>query len=1026
MLNEPNAAKKVFLAALERLSPAERAAYLDEACQADPELRQRVEALLQAHDAAASFLEKPLLPSAPPDTEQATVAPSVPSDSVTADNAATAPNVPPSLGTRIRYLGDYELVEEIARGGMGVVYKARQLSLNRVVALKMILSGQFASAADVQRFQTEAEAAANLDHPNIVPIYEVGEFEGQHYFSMKLIEGTSLAQAVVSDQWPVAGKDRSEKSARLLADAARAVHHAHQRGILHRDLKPGNILLDDKGQPHVTDFGVAKRVEGDSGQTRTGAIVGTPSYMAPEQARAEKGLTTAADVYSLGAILYEMLTGRPPFRAESPLQTIMLVMEQEPASVRSIQPKIDRDLETICLKCLEKDPARRYGSAEALADDLEHWLVGEPIVARPMGMPERVWRWCRRHPELAATIGIIAMAVIGVSVIARYVDRRERAMTAFMAEQKLDNLKEQQRAEQRERDKDRQRLRDSLIEQARAERSAGQRERSLDALRKAAEIRKDDALRLEASATIQRPGLRLAGQIALDNRGILIDPKDLSKIQINPVAAPAVDPTGNLVAAFSGRGLDPKDRTLARTLFHELPSGKLVGARKSPFSAAAFRPGTSQIALVESDGQEKPVVVLWDVLAGQEVARFEGSKDSQVIAISTDGSHLLTGRPPAKVFPKAKPGQPDVFPNVGQLIPPGAGTIRVWNITTKRAGKAPPRGEVLGFISGHELVFLDIDDRLMKWNCLTGEEQQLTPEIFKPVGFSLPARRAAVQSIITFVPDGAPDKAEKSESVLIWDLDKNRQIGNIQGLTIPKLNLPFDRSGEVFFSPNGRYAVCQFPTDQDRSLRIWDLHLQKFVSRLNCPRGLTLRTIWPFEKERTFRSFSPDGTLLASVVTTSLSRLSLCIWDTASGDVLANLPDVKQHWWSSDGQRLIVQTDGIACWEVSRPPLSYDLSSSIRSLTLNRDGSRLAANQFVSRVVAGERGCELAGWEANMISSVPQFVGKDEALDVGKDLRRQSTSTADASLCRESPGLPVPAGRLWPPDPLCCLFSQAH
>ncbi len=401
------------------------------------EFDRMAEPLQPANDAAAPEAQHDdvTLPPASEPTEAPTLAPTE------TDGAA--------IGTMVRYFGDYELLEEIARGGMGVVYKARQVTLNRIVALKMILAGQLASEEDVQRFHAEAEAAANLDHPGIVPIHEVGEHEGQHYFSMGFVEGSSLSAKVADGPLP------PREAAELVRAVAEAVQYAHDKGVIHRDLKPANVLLkqssDSKGQspeqedtrrasssgsrhstldsqPMVTDFGLAKKVEGDSGLTATGQILGTPGYMPPEQASGKiDEVTETADVYSLGAILYCLLTARPPFQADNPLDTLMQVLEQEPISPRTLNPKVPLDLETICLKCLEKDRRRRYDSARTLTEELQRFLDGKAILARPISRPARLWRWCKRKPVAAGLLVTAAALLLTLGVGGWLVASRETA-----------------------------------------------------------------------------------------------------------------------------------------------------------------------------------------------------------------------------------------------------------------------------------------------------------------------------------------------------------------------------------------------------------------------------------------------------------------------------------------------------------------------------------------------------------------------------------------------------------------------
>jgi WD40 repeat protein/tetratricopeptide (TPR) repeat protein len=748
----------------------------------------------------------------------------------------------PALLGVVRYFGDYELLEELARGGMGVVFKARQVSLNRIVALKMILAGQLAAPADVERFRKEAEAAASLDHPNILPIHEVGEHEGQRYFSMKLVTGGSLADRIAE----LRGNPR--EAAGLLATVARAVHHAHQRGVLHRDLKPGNVLLDADGRPYVTDFGLARPIEGDSGLTRSGSIVGTPSYMPPEQARAEKRLTTAVDVYGLGAILYQCLTGQPPFRGPSVMDTVLAVLDREPVRPRDLASGLDRDLEVICLKCLEKDPARRYGSALALAEDLERWLRGEPILARPAGTRERVVKWARRRPAVAALLALLAVVTqvgfVAVLVLWLEADRARRAE---------------------------------------ADRADSEREAREDA---------DEARRGEARRADAERRARADAERSLYFQQIALAQQEWAAGNVRPMRA-LLDACPPAHRGWEWGFL----RQLGRGDLRTLSTGRTV-------KCLAFHPGGRFLVAGGTAGGNDTTI--WDLETGKERLRIpdQGGYVTRV-AVSPDGRFLAVawrapgpGAVMALLKGKTPTGRVSLFePLTGKKLreltgagetvhdlafsPDGQtlaaacddGKVRFWGPATGRAGRVlaghQEKPRALAFSpDGRRLVTVSAGlaggGELKVWDVQTGKE------VF--------AVEDAGGNAVAWSPDGALlAVAGVTRTVRLFDAARGKLRHTLAGHA--------DAVHDVAFSPDGRVLAS---AGADRTVRLWGPAAGTALGILRGHAGAVQQV-----------AFAPDGRLLATAGRVEFegpdNRGEVKLWDATREDsdaVVLRYPDL--------------------------------------------------------------------------------------------------------------------------------------
>ncbi len=881
--------------------------------------------------------------------------------------------VPPGL-----MVAGYEILAELGRGGMGVVYKARQAGLKRLAALKMILAGPHAGARELARFRTEAEAVARLQHPNIVQIYEIGYHEGRPFFSLEFLEGGSLAVRLAGKPQP------AHQAAALVETLARAMHYAHERGIIHRDLKPGNVLLAAAGTPKIGDFGLAKRLAekgaaagADDPQTQTGAVMGTASYMAPEQAAGRSAAIGArTDVYALGAILYEMLTGRAPFQGLTTFETLQQVRTIEPVPPSRLQPALPRDLETICLKCLQKEPAQRYASAEALADDLCRFLAGEPILARPVGLLGRLWRWCRRHPTeavlsglLIATVGIflvtlvrlevgvallLAAVAVGATLAAvqfRRMARQEHALWAETEEAKA-RAEEQARAEAQAREKLETNLyfhRLALVERELAAGHAARAEELLDECPKG--LRGWEWMYLKA----RRPPRRLRGHT-------------------REVQCLAFSPDGRLLASGS------HDQTIR---LWETATGRDVGCcvgHRGYIWSVAFSADGRRLASASWDG----TVRTWEAATGRETGRFaDHAGPVYGVAFSPDGRRLASAGADGAVHIRdtdtgeerqtlrghggavwAVAYSPD-----GRYVASGGAdeTVRLWDAASGQLlhtipGHQEPVTAVAFSPDGQALASAGYDQTPRLWDVRTGQERHSfaghTLMVFG-IAFSPDGRRlasagfdktvkvwdtatgqealtfhdhAATVTGVAFSPNGRYlASAGRDQTVLVWDAAPAEEDHQRQGRTLRgHRGLVFD----VAFSPDGRRLAS---ASWDKTVKVWD-----------AATGRLVRTLRGHTKVVRGLAFSPDGRWLASASWDKTVK----VWDTATGELSHTLRGhqgyVSRGVFLPGGGQLISGSDdaSLKVWDLATGREVRTVEGHVGmvlAVALSPDGTRLAS-----------------------------------------------------------------------------------
>jgi WD40 repeat protein len=872
-------------------------------------------------------------------------------------------------------LGDYELIAKLAQGGMGVVYKARQISLNRIVALKTIKGGAFASDREIRLFQSEAEAVAALDHPGIVPILEIGAQNGLRYYSMKLIDGFNLQECRNRFY------DQPRSIAHLVAQIGEAIHHAHLRGVLHRDLKPANILIDSQNQPHVVDWGLAKRLEANDWSTTDGGAMGTPSYMAPEQAQGHReAITTATDVYGLGTILYALLTHRPPFQAGSSLQTLRLVIEDEPVRPRAVDSRIDGDLETICLKCLEKDPRKRYASARELADDLNRWLDAVPILARPVSTSERVVKWARRRPAIAALLAtVLVVSIAGVSGIAwqwrQAVDARQGLRAALLVAHR--NEDEAKRSE----DHARHLAYAAKLNLAQRDWQDGNTAGVLRHLEQTGpELGKSDLRGFEwhyLERLCRGQGVNLLGH------------EDV-------IASVSYSPDGRRLASASWDGIikiwDAATGHVIRTL-----------TGKSPIFALVVHPDGTQLASAGSDR----AVTLWDAATGQVIRTFSGhnrtirelafSRDGKLLASSSaDGTIKLWDASAGSMIRtladhRANEGGQIAFSPDGKALASAGGgepTVRIWNLATGQLDRtlrddASPAANIARGPDGKTLAGVE----------RPAMARHRKPVLFSPDGKILASgtedgtimlRDASTGSLVrilrdhhnldpvtglAFSPDGRiiASISFTSPAVSLWDASTGYVIRILKGHTSVINDIAFSPDGvhlasaywnlairildatrdqeaqslpakevvrDVAFGPDGSYLAF---AGLDRNITLWDLAA-----------GRAVRTFQGHTEMIFSIAISADGRRMASAG----EDQSVRIWDLAVGNEIHLLKGhkaaVSRVAFSTDGKTLASASNDrtVKLWDVETGREIRSLNGhiySVRGVAFSADGKTLAS-----------------------------------------------------------------------------------